>query len=329
MKALDESSSHKKHLPRRPMVQRQAIRASMGALITLALLALHAGAQPNARRGNDAVAVIDEVAGGGKRSFPIAAPLLMPLRDTAYPIPTGALFVSPDGKANAPGTSIDAPTTVQNALKRAPEGGTIVFRGGTYRVGDLNLPRRLTLQAAPGEKPWLKGSVEVAGWVRDGNAWRHNDWQIKFPPRGYIATVLDKVTDPQYPMAPYGDMVFVNGRALFQVASREQVGPGTFYVNYDTQQITIGDDPTGKRVEAAARERGIETGAANEGSQVRGIGFTHYQLGLSVSSSKVIVEDCTFIWNANNGLNFRAPSADCIVRGNTFTANGQLCMSAN
>jgi hypothetical protein len=299
--------------------------------MALAAPALSAAHQPAAPRGSDAVAVINEAAAGAKGTFPIAAPLSMPLKETAYPLPPGALFVSPQGKGNRPGTSCDAPTTLDSALKRAPEGGTVVFRGGTYRVGDLTLPRRLTLQAYPGEKPWLKGSTEVAGWVPDGNAWRRDNWQIKFPPRGYMATVLDKVTDPKYPMAPYGDMVFVNGRALFQVGSRRQVGPGKFYVDYAAQKLYIGDDPNGKTVEAATQERALTIGGPKlhaGGSSVRGLGFVHYQLGVNVAASRVVIEDCTFVWNANNGLNFGKPSADCIARGNTFTANGSTGMSA-
>lgn len=301
-------------------------------LAALGLLAPGAVSQPPAPRGNDAVAVINEARTGAKGTFPIAAPSTMPLKQTAYPVPAGALFVSPGGKASNPGILRNAPTTLEAALQRAPEGGTIVFSGGTYRVGGLILARRLTLQAAPDESPWLKGSSLVEGWVRDGNAWRHDNWKAQFPPRGYLATVLDKVTDPRYPMAPFGDMVFVDGRALFQVGARQQVGPGTFYVDYAAQKLYLGSDPSGKSVEAATVERAFTLVKNNtsdaSGSRVRGLGFAHYQLRVGVYAPKVVVEDCAFVWNATTGLIFGPAASDGLVQGNTFTANGSSGMAA-
>jgi uncharacterized repeat protein (TIGR02543 family) len=42
------------------------------------------------------------------------------------------LYVAPGGAASNPGTSINAPTTLANALATIPAGGTIYLRGGTY-----------------------------------------------------------------------------------------------------------------------------------------------------------------------------------------------------
>jgi len=42
------------------------------------------------------------------------------------------LYVSPSGSASNPGTSISAPTTLDNALATVTPGGTIYMRGGTY-----------------------------------------------------------------------------------------------------------------------------------------------------------------------------------------------------
>lgn len=42
------------------------------------------------------------------------------------------LYVAPGGSASNPGTNINAPTTLANALATIPAGGTIYLRGGTY-----------------------------------------------------------------------------------------------------------------------------------------------------------------------------------------------------
>lgn len=101
---------------------------------------------------NDAMAALDaqdlKIVGGQ------TAPSVVPLLKTNFAIPAGAVFVSPDGSPARSGATPDAPTTVQNALKIVPVGGTIVFRGGSYRgLSALRLPRRVTLQAFPNEAP--------------------------------------------------------------------------------------------------------------------------------------------------------------------------------
>ena len=46
-------------------------------------------------------------------------------------------YVAPDGKAEAPGTTLAEPTTLEAAIARVVTGDAIVLRGGTYRTGGL------------------------------------------------------------------------------------------------------------------------------------------------------------------------------------------------
>jgi hypothetical protein len=55
------------------------------------------------------------------------------IKDTAYPIPGGAYFVSTSGSDTNPGTEAAPWRTIQKAVNSAPSGSTIVIRGGTYR----------------------------------------------------------------------------------------------------------------------------------------------------------------------------------------------------
>lgn len=241
-----------------------------------------------------------------RRGFPISAPAIVPIKNTNYAIPASAIFVAPDGKEDASGSQ-NAPTTLANALKIAPAGGTVVLRGGTYRGGGWTVPRQLTLQAFPNEKPALQGSAIVEGWMRDGNLWRHDGWKSEFPPRGYEATVLDKIIDKN-PMAANSDTLFIDGQALYQVATREAVGRGQFFVDYNRDQIFSGDDPTGKTVESTTQEAALtltKRGAFDSsGARVRGLDFTHYaSVGLNVSAPKVLIENCTFAWNQGQDFN--------------------------
>ncbi len=278
---------------------------------------------------NDAMAAInpqDLVSVGDGKS----APAVVPLKKTNYPVPAGAIFVSPDGKTNATGTQ-NAPTSLQNALKIAPAGATIVFRGGTYRgLDSLLAPRRVTFQAARGEAPWIKGSVIVTGWVRDGSAWRKDNWTHKF---GASPRIGPEYVDPKFPLAGERDMVFLNDQALQQVATRAEVGPGSFFVDGKAQKLFIGDDPSGKVVEAAVYEQGLQIwkNGPNDptGSIVRGLGFAHYgDQGLTVRAPNVLIEDNTFAWSGQRGMNiYDAPHA--VIRGNAFVANSRVGLRAS
>src|SRR3972149_9512243 len=66
----------------------------------------------------------------------------------SYALPEKAAhiyYVAPDGKADAPGTTLAQPTTLEAAITRVVTGDAIVLRGGTYRTGDLKLNQGITL----------------------------------------------------------------------------------------------------------------------------------------------------------------------------------------
>src|SRR5664280_812852 len=76
-----------------------------------------------------------------------------------YDLPRTAahvFYVAPDGKADAPGTTLAQPTTIEAAVARVVTGDAIVMRGGTYRTGDLTLNQGITLQPYADEHPVLK-----------------------------------------------------------------------------------------------------------------------------------------------------------------------------
>ena len=254
------------------------------------------------------------------------------IKDTNYSYPTGAYFVSPDGKDTNSGKAPDSPWPASKALDLAPSGSTIVFKGGTYRNINAKIKKKLTLQAFPHEKPWLKGSIEVQGWVADGGIWRKDGWSYSFP-----SNVDSRAIDPNYPLAGYRDMVYINGVSLKQVASLASVVPGTFYVDAANQRLYIGDNPADKTVEATALEyafRPWKVSASSDPSDtvIRGLGFAHYaDEAISVGAPRVTLENNTFVWNGLSGLEFWIPdvNTDAIVRGNTFSYNGRTGVWGN
>lgn len=265
-----------------------------------------------------------------RRAVPPAdAPQDIALAATNYAVPAGAILVAPDGRAEAAGTRA-APRALREAIKSAPEGATIVLRGGVYRDGDLVIPRQMTLQAAPGEAPWIDGSDVVTGWAKDGaGAWRHNGWEIAFKP-----TISEKNIDPKFPLANNRDMVWINGRYQTQVATRAEVGPSRFFVDYDGKALYIGDDPTGQSVEATTRFNGIvfRTKDADvlPGTMVRGLGFRRFaETGAEIQAPQITLENSSFVWNGTQGVQVRnqgqqsTSPADVVLRGANSSCHGQ------
>ncbi len=259
-----------------------------------------------------------------------AAAATIDIKDTNYSIPSGAYFVAPDGKDTNSGKAPNSPWPVAKAISSAPNRATIVFRGGTYRnIDNVKIPKQLTLQAYPHEKPWLKGSLIVTGWVADGSIWRKDGWNYSFPQN------MDKVyINPKYPLAGYRDMVYVNGTYLKQVSSKAKVVSGTFYVDSGGNKLYIGTNPVGKTVEATTKDEAFflqRMGSFNpSGTVVRGLGFAHYaDQAMKVWAPNVTLENNAFVWNGVEGVRLGGPCSDAIIRGNSFSYNGRKGLSGS
>lgn len=253
------------------------------------------------------------------------------IKNTTYPVPSGAFFVAPDGKDSNYGQNPNAPTTLAKAIYRAPAGGTIVFRGGIYRNNSkVYIGKKLTLQPYPQEKAWIKGSQVVTGWIANGSIWQKTGWNYSFP-----SNVSSQYINPKYPLAGYRDMVYIDGVSLQQVASINEVKPGKFYLDSANKQLYIGDNPTGKTVEATAYGEGLLMwkSATSDPSNtvVRGLGFAHFaEQPLIVGAPHITLENNTFAWNGVQGVylageseGVQGVSSDAILRGNTFSHNGR------
>jgi hypothetical protein len=103
---------------------------------------------------------------------------------TAAAAQAGTLYVSPDGRAGAPGTidrplpSIAAARDAIRAARRAGAAGpeTVLLRGGFYYLSETFLltpqDSDVTYAAYAGERPILSGGRRIEGWKKGpGNMW--------------------------------------------------------------------------------------------------------------------------------------------------------------
>jgi mannuronan 5-epimerase len=254
----------------------------------------------------------------------VAGALDAVLKDTAFPIPAGAVVVAPTGADTAAGTASAPLRTLAAAVRKATPGGTVVLRAGLYREGGIHLDKRLTLQPAPHEQVWISGADVVRSWVPDGSGWRATGWTSPLCQDCYPAGAID----PAHPLAGLPDQVLLDGVAGRRVGSRASLTRGTFFVDPTSKALYIGDDPRGSMVEASSRWLALRADAGAAGSVIRGLGFTSFaphwnqdQLAqVIIDAPASVVTDNTFARSSGCGLGVFA--SDVTVVGNAVVGNG-------
>jgi parallel beta-helix repeat protein len=193
-------------------------------------------------------------------------------------------YVAPDGQAEAPGTTLAQPTTLEAAIPRVVTGDAIVMRGGVYRTGGLLLNQGITLQPYADERPVLKGTQVATHWeaLRD-NVWR-TSWKQLFPskPQGWWRRNREGMRTPLHRFN--NDMVFVDGEALRSAGWEGELDAHSYSIDYEAGHVYIGVDPTNRLIEITAWDSALvrTTGPCHgktsdrRGPVIRGITFTQY-----------------------------------------------------
>ncbi|MBE7189863.1 MAG: right-handed parallel beta-helix repeat-containing protein [Jatrophihabitans endophyticus] len=254
-----------------------------------------------------------------------------PIGQASYAVPSGAVFVSPDGSDTATGTQADPLRTLGKALSEAPSGGTIVLRAGSYHESVQDNTKPVTVQNYPGEAVWLDGSSVVTGWTQHGSTWIHTGWTAQFNSvPSYTGTVSTapgwSFINSAHPMAANPDQMWLDGSPLVQVGSAADVGPGEFFADYADDELVIGNNPASHELRAS--DLGVALTSYAPNVTIRGIGIRRYAtavnqfgalrlLGKSDAVSNVISTE-----NATTGVMLGA--VDETVDHVTVTANGML-----
>jgi parallel beta-helix repeat protein len=288
---------------------------------------------------------------------------------TQYPIPTGAVFMAPNGVDTGSGT-IDHPVrSLTRAVDLVPaSGGTIVVRGGVYRqwystdgrtVGMINKP--LTIQAYPGEQPWFDGTdVFSTGWTQVGSLWSRpwstpqfcgGQYDVAVDGMSPVSPTLvqdspctyaDSVADPAEPVAGDPQLAYANGAQLAQQPALANVTPGSksFYYDWYAKRLYVSEDPSTAVIELATRPSFAVMGGPLD-FVVRGIGFRRYAssirgdsvlyVGLSgpTSPGHAVFENDVFTQNAGNTLNLSGPKPGTVVRHSVFAFNQYMGLQSN
>jgi len=280
------------------------------------------------------------------RTFLAALPLslaaaALPAAEGADPSPdrraaaSSTLHVAVDGSDRAAGTAARPLRTIGRAIDRAAPGATIVVHAGTYHEGFV-VPDGKPLTILTRGRVWLDGSRAVKRWRAADGRFVSDGWTARFDASPTYTWGAPDNTEPNWqfvnparPMAAHPDQVWVNGKPQRQVASRDRVRPGTFYVDEAAHRLYLGTNPRGKRVRASDIAKAISIRAA--GTRIRGINVRRFapsvpHMGaVTAERDRVVLERMVIRDNATTGLHVMG--ADSVLRRVRVVRNGMLGMS--
>lgn len=148
---------------------------------------------------------------------------------------------------------IHAGDNVSAIVNGAPAGATFFFEAGVYRGLSLTPKDGQTFIGAEGAV--INGSAVLTNFTQEGSRWVIG---------GQTQEGLRNATgegDGVSMRAGYPETVFIDDKPLTPVDSLSKVTSGTFYFDYAADKIYIGDNPTGKTVEAGKLDRAFEGNA--------------------------------------------------------------------
>lgn len=217
---------------------------------------------------------------------------------------------SVDGNDNSDGSSASNPVkTINRAIALVPAGGVIVMRGGEYRDWNYSgntisfQEKSFNLQAYPNESPWFNGAdIVTTDWKSEANntwsrTWETPDFcgigQYYLPADGSkppFSPTLADLSGTQPTACAWRDSVrgsttvagdpqsvFINDTKLAQVPTLAQVTSSSFYYDWGTRKMYIGQDPTSNKVELSKRTQALMLNKT--ASSIKGIGFKRYASG--------------------------------------------------
>jgi hypothetical protein len=154
---------------------------------------------------------------------------------------------------------------LQDVVDASPVGSTFLLASGLHRTQALTLRDGDTLVGEPGAV--MDGSILLEDLVPDGDRWVSSGRTEDPAPHGVMLEGWDNEANPHD--------LFVDGVRQRHVLTGADVGPGTYWFDYDNDQLVMGTDPTGKDVELAVVQVGI-AGPGTSDVTVRGVELRHY-----------------------------------------------------
>ncbi|GAB2659398.1 right-handed parallel beta-helix repeat-containing protein [Kribbella swartbergensis] len=204
---------------------------------------------------------------GGADLLPDILPDDQPSTPTPPTIPVGDLRTGPSQAPACTGVVIKPGQDAAQIVDDAPNGTTFCFAAGLHRI-DRTIHPKADQVLASDQGAVLTGSVRLTTWAPSDGDWVTTG--VLPPPYGQTGQCEDNVANICY----LREQVFLDGKHLTRVATRDKVAPGTFYADYGANAVYLGDNPAGRSVEMSKTARAIQSTAS--GVTVRGLTIEHF-----------------------------------------------------
>lgn len=217
--------------------------------------------------------------------------------------PAGAIFVAPNGAVTGNGATASSPVSVERAeelVKQRKGNVTVVFAGGTYRNVEWEVYQPNTvLQSAKGEIARFDGTFEVSGpFTNSGSNYvanYDNDLGSLYDPAPgkHVPDRRTTIAGKEY--AANYQQVFIGDKFLDQVGRVEDLKPGTFYVDFATKKLYLGENPGAAKVRASKSRHAIRIGGLN--SRVLGLEvFGYASTGITMGGENNVIQHCRVLY---------------------------------
>ena len=272
---------------------------------------------------------------------PVAETEIAPVGEQSVFVDATSGSDSNPGNSSRPFKTIGRAAELAVANSRRNLATTITVNPGTYRESieiagstpDVGAP--ITIQASKNSAVIISGSDQWTGWQADPqdpgtyvHPWTYS-WGAGETPKGFPA--MD-------PIVLRRELIFVNGKLLTQVLSRNQMSEGSFFVDDSNGRVSIwppsGTDVTTADVEVSVRPKLFESHRLS-GLTLRGLAFEHANPGVAMrpaaavaifNGTNELVEGRTMSWNNWIGFLYNNVS-NSTARRVTANYNGGVGMS--
>jgi parallel beta-helix repeat protein len=172
------------------------------------------------------------------------------------------------GATACTGVDVAPSQDLVQAVSDQPENTTFCLQPGVYHITTPVKPRSgdsLIGQAGT----VVDGSKPVSNWTQQGSTWvsTGQTWGPTENMGGWGSIVME------YPQAQFADDLFLDDQGLWKTGVKvngkvfgspaSAVGPGDYFIDYDTNTVTLGSDPTGHQVSVTSALDGIASTATN------------------------------------------------------------------